>query len=187
MSPLLRFEDVTVSRGGRVLFESLNLQVAPGETLQIAGPNGSGKSSLLRVAACLLRHERGTVARSPLSLADDNLALDRELPLGRALRFWANPVGEALEALGLAGLAEIPVRLLSSGQAKRATLARVAASGTPLWLLDEPLNGLDAEGGDRLERLVRAHLATGGAVVVASHQALPGKWQRLELGQEQGS
>ena len=79
------------------------------------------------------------------------------------------------------------MRLLSSGQAKRATLARVAASGTPLWLLDEPLNGLDAAGIEQLDRMVRAHLATGGAVLAASHQPLPGEWRRLELGQEESS
>jgi heme exporter protein A len=75
------------------------------------------------------------------------------------------------------------VRLLSSGQLKRATLARVAASGAPLWLLDEPLNGLDADGAGRLPRVIDAHLAAGGAVVAASHQLLAGKWRMLELGQ----
>ena len=185
MIALLRFEGVTVSRGGRILFELLDLELAPGEALQVAGPNGSGKSSLLRVAAGLLRAVRGTVDRAPLSLADDNLALDRELPLRRALRFWVNPVDEALEVVGRGDLAVVPVRLLSSGLAKRATLARVAASGNPLWLLDEPLNGLDAAGIDQLDRMVRAHLATGGAVLAASHQPLPGEWRRLELGQEE--
>ena len=63
------------------------------------------------------------------------------------MRFWGDrDVDAAMDALGLATLADVPVRLLSSGQAKRATLARVAASGAPLWLLDEPFNGLDADG-----------------------------------------
>jgi heme exporter protein A len=183
VSPLLRFEGATLRRGGRLLFERLDLLVSPGDSVQIGGPNGSGKSSLIRLAAGLLQAERGTVERAPLSLADDNLALDRELPLGRALSFWASPIDEALDDLGLADLAHVPVRLLSSGQAKRATLARVAASATPLWLLDEPLNGLDSEGSERLARVVRAHVATGGAVLAASHQPLPGYWRRVELGQ----
>ena len=182
MSALLRFEDVALSRGGRLLFEGLDLALGPGEALQVAGPNGSGKSSLIRLAAGLLRQQRGRVERSPLALADDHLALDRELPLGRALRFWSAGVDEPLDALGIAQLADVPVRLLSSGQAKRATLARVAASGVPLWLLDEPLNALDADGAARLLQLVARHLAAGGAVVAASHQPLAGEWQRLELG-----
>jgi heme exporter protein A len=87
-----------------------------------------------------------------------------------------------MEALGIAQLEDVPVRLLSSGQAKRATLARVAASHAPLWLLDEPLNALDADGAERLASIISAHLAAGGAVLAASHQPLPGVWRRLELG-----
>jgi heme exporter protein A len=180
---LLRFKGVTLRRGGRLLFKGMDLELAPGEMLHVAGPNGSGKSSLIRLAAGLLQAERGIVERAPLSLADDHLALDRELPLRRALSLWVNPIDEAIAALGLAELAQVPVRLLSSGQAKRAALARVAASATPLWLLDEPLNGLDSEGAEQLARVVKAHIATGGAVLAASHQPLPGKWRMLELGQ----
>ena len=173
MNALLRFEGVALRRGGRLLFEGLDLAVRPDDALQVAGPNGSGKSSLIRLAAGLLRAERGRVERSRLALADDALALDRELPLRRALDFWGGNVNEAMERLGLSDLAQVPVRLLSSGQQKRATLARVAASGAPLWLLDEPLNALDTEGAERLGRLIDDHRAAGGAVIAAS--------QRLEL------
>jgi heme exporter protein A len=178
---LLRFEKVALRRGGRLLFEDLDLVIGPGEAVQVAGPNGSGKSSLIRLAAGLLQPERGRVERSPPALADDNLALDRELPLGRALGFWGASPEAAMDALAVRFLAAVPVRLLSSGQLKRATLARVAASGAPLWLLDEPLNGLDPEGVERLGMLVARHLASGGAVLAASHQPLAGDWRRLEL------
>jgi heme exporter protein A len=179
---LLRFEDVALRRGGRLLFEGLSFEIAPGERLQVSGPNGSGKSSLIRLAAGLLRAERGSVERCALALADDGVALDRELPLGRALQFWNTSPEKAMDALGLAHLGLVPVRLLSSGQLKRATLARVAASGAPLWLLDEPLNALDADGAKKLGSLVERHLETGGAVLAASHQKLGGEWRKLELG-----
>jgi heme exporter protein A len=182
VSALLRFEGVSLRRGGRLLFEGLDLELGGGEALQVAGPNGSGKSSLIRLAAGLLRAEKGRVERSRLALADDALALDRELPVARALGFWSAAVDAPMEGLGIAHLADVPVRLLSSGQAKRATIARVAASGAPLWLLDEPLNALDADGAERVNGLINAHLASGGAVVAASHQPLPGEWRRLELG-----
>ena len=181
MKPLLSFEDVTLKRGGRLLFESLNFELNPGERLQVAGPNGSGKSSLLRLAAGLLRADRGRVDRTRLALADDAAALDRELPLGQALQFWNHAPEGAMEALGLAHLVLVPVRLLSSGQLKRATLARVAASSAPLWLLDEPLNALDIDGAKRLGWLVERHLETGGAVLAASHQKLGGEWRKIEL------
>lgn len=181
MTALLHLENITLRRGGRLLFEDFDLELGPGEALQIVGPNGSGKSSLIRLAAGLLRAERGRVQQSPLALADDNLALDRELPLGHALSFWGGAVEEAMNDLGIGHLAAVPVRLLSSGQMKRATLARVVASGAPLWLLDEPLNALDADGSDRLSRLVQKQLAGGGAALVASHQALSGNWRLLEL------
>ncbi|HEX5239287.1 MAG TPA: heme ABC exporter ATP-binding protein CcmA [Sphingomicrobium sp.] len=182
MSPLLRFDAVTLRRGGRLLFEDLDLKVAAGEALQVAGPNGSGKSSLLRLAAGLLRAECGGTYRSAVALADDSIALDRELPLTQALRFWSPKADEALQRVGLAELAAVPVRLLSSGQLKRATLARVAASGAPLWLLDEPLNGLDSEGAERLAQLVEQHRGSGGAVLAASHLVLSGEWRRIDLG-----
>ena len=179
---LLRFESVACHRGGRMLFQDMSFELLPGEALHLSGPNGSGKSSLIRLAAGLLRAEQGRVDRGPLALADDALALDRELPLARALRFWDGRVDEAMEAMGLAHLAAVPVRLLSTGQAKRATLARVAASCAPLWLLDEPLNGLDADGVKQLDALIVEHLANGGAVLAASHGRLGGTWSRLELG-----
>jgi heme exporter protein A len=185
VKPLLCFEAVALRRGGRLLFEAFDLALGPGDALQVAGPNGSGKSSLIRLAAGLLRPESGTVQRTSLALADEHVALDRELPLGRALDFWSRLAG--LDSLGLAHLADVPVRLLSSGQLKRATLARVAASGAPLWLLDEPLNGLDRDGAERLTALIASHRAAGGAVLAASHQPLPGEWRVLELGQREAA
>ena len=181
MTALLRFEGVTLRRGGRLLFEDLNLELAAGERLQITGPNGSGKSSLIRLAAGFLREERGRIQRSQFALADEHLALDRELSLRSALRFWAKEVDETMDALGLEQLAELPVRLLSSGQAKRAALARVAASGAPLWLLDEPFNTLDTDSFSRFQRLMDNHCATGGAVLAASHLRLTRDCPRLDL------
>ena len=178
---LLRFEQVTLRRGGRTLFEGLDLALGAGECLRVSGPNGSGKSSLIRLAAGLLRAETGQVERSRLALADDHVALDRELPLRRALGFWGG-AGDAMAAFGIAHLADVPVRLLSSGQIKRATLARVAGSGAPLWLLDEPLNALDTDAAERLSVAIGRRLSLGGAVLAASHQPLPGDWPVVELG-----
>lgn len=183
MTPLLKGEGLALVRGGRLLFEGLDLELGPGEALHVLGPNGSGKSSLIRLIAGLLKPGAGRLIRAEAALADEGLAFDRELPLGRALAFWAGPkLTQALTMFELEPLARVPVRLLSTGQAKRARLARVVASGAPLWLLDEPLNGLDRKGIAELDRAVTAHRASGGAVLAASHLPLGGEWQSLELG-----
>ena len=183
MSTLLRFDAVACVRGERLLFDGINLELGPGEAVHVTGPNGSGKSSLIRLAASLLRPAAGRIERGgPAALADEHLALDRELPLARALRFWNGAIDEAMEAMGIAHLAAVPVRLLSTGQARRARLARVIAAKASVWLLDEPLNGLDADGAERLADAIARHRATGGAVVAASHQPLGPGWRQLELG-----
>ena len=173
---LLRLDGVACRRGGRLLFEELSLALARGEAAVVTGPNGSGKSSLLRLVAGLLLPAAGEVEAASVTLADDRLALDERRRLGDALRFWARLDGgdadAALAAMGLDHLADAPVRILSTGQRKRATLARVIAGGASLWLLDEPANGLDAEGLERLGAAMAAHRAAGGAILAATHQPL---------------
>jgi heme exporter protein A len=182
VSLLLRVEGAALVRGGRLLFDRLDLALAAGEAAHVTGPNGSGKSSLMRMVAGLLAPSAGRIERVAAALADDGLALDRELPLGRALRFWGGPrLDEALDAFDLTRLADVPVRLLSTGQAQRARLARVMASGAPLWLLDEAHSGLDRDGVGRLDAAIAAHRAGGGAVLAASHVALAGAWREVAL------
>lgn len=185
---LLALRGIACDRGGRRLFEGLDLGLEPGGAALVTGPNGAGKSSLIRLAAGLLRASAGEVERNaPTALADEGLALDPKPSLAEALAFWArldgaDPAG-AMAAMGLTPLADVPVRMLSTGQRRRAALARVMASGASLWLLDEPANGLDGDGEARLEAAMAAHRAGGGAVLAASHQplALPGA-ARVMLG-----
>jgi heme exporter protein A len=173
---LLLLDHVACLRGGRLLFEGLSLTLDAGEAALTRGPNGVGKSSLIRLAAGLLRAAAGRVERAEAALADEHLALDERQPLAKALAFWARDPAPGIAAMAIAHLAEVPVHMLSTGQRKRAALARVVASGAPLWLLDEPGNGLDAEGLERLEAAMAAHRAAGGAILAATHQplALPG-------------
>lgn len=175
--PLLQLSDVACVRGGRLLFEHLSLGLGAGDAMLVTGPNGSGKSSLLRLAAGLLRPASGRVERGGrVALADDLTALDARLGLARALGFWAEMDGAspepAMAAVGLDGLTDVPVAMLSTGQRKRAALARVIASGAPLWLLDEPGNGLDADSLLMLAAAMAEHRRNGGAILAASHQPI---------------
>ncbi len=180
MTASLAFSNLACVRGGRVLFKGLNATLGRGDALLLTGPNGVGKSSLLRLIAGLLPAYAGTLTfEGRLALSDENPALDPRLPLAKALGYWAGmdgtgpmAVSAALEALDMTRLAEVPVRLLSTGQRRRANLARVLASGADIWLLDEPGNGLDTASLALLERAIAAHRAKGGIVVVASHQPL---------------
>ena len=146
-----------------------------GGALPVAGPNGGGKTSLRRMLAGLLAAYHGHVEHEgALALSDERPALDPHQPLGDALAFWreVDRAGESRADFGLEDLLDVPMRYLSTGQRKRAALARLAASAARIWLLDEPLNGLDTHWGASAQAANEAHRALGGIAVIASHQPL---------------
>ena len=179
-SQILETDGLFKRYGKRWVVSDVALEVHKGEIVGLLGPNGAGKSSLIRVAAGLLRAAAGTVTRHErCALIDEAAALDAELPLRRALDVWARIDGidgpmtqRAMEAMALGALAEVPVSMLSTGQRKRAAMARVIGSAAPIWMLDEPANGMDDAARTRLVAAITAHRANGGAVLLASHFAL---------------
>jgi heme exporter protein A len=182
--------DLACRRGERLLFRGLSFELREGEALQVVGPNGAGKSSLIRILAGLLRPYAGTVERNrQAALLDERLALDGDLPLGRAFAFWERIDGGgygpgSLKLAGLESLLDVPVRFLSisTGQRKRAATLVSNTRSAGLWLLDEPLNGLDTQAAADFQDRVASYLAQGGMAVIASHQPfdLPGL-KRLAL------
>ncbi len=175
---LLVAQELACKRGTRLLWHGVDFSLVTGGALHIVGANGIGKSSLLRIIAGLLPAMAGRVkCEGGVALLDENPALDRDRTLAGALGFWADVDGQsgvdaALDAVGMAALADVPVRYFSTGQRKRAALARLLVQNAPIWLLDEPSNGLDHSGVTMLEALIEAHRAGGGCALIASHQPL---------------
>jgi len=178
MQARLTATDLACRRGERLLFRGLSLDLSAGDVLHVTGENGTGKTSLLRILAGLLSPYSGEVSHEgAIGMLDERPALDPDQPLGEALRFWQQVYGsadpaETIAAMELVPLQEVPVRYLSTGQRKRAAMARLLCQQAPIWLLDEPLSGLDDRAQARIAETVSAHAAAGGIVVLASHQPI---------------
>lgn len=187
---LLQARDLAAFRGERLVFEGISFQIAPGGALLLMGPNGAGKSTLLRLVAGLLAPGAGTLLWAGVPALVDRAAWAEQivylghqdavkmaLSVEENLRFFARhadrPISAALGALDLARLAPLPARFLSAGQRRRLALARLLLSAAPLWLLDEPTNGLDAAAIERLGAMLATHRDKGGMVIAATHLPLP--------------
>ena len=194
----LHAKNLTLERGGRIVFRNVSLSLGKGQLMQLTGPNGSGKSSLLRLIAGLNEAQDGTITLEgggeELTIGQQAHYLAHQEPVKSALSvaenlgFWRDFLGggdvnEALAAFDLARLASYPAGLLSAGQKRRLALARLVLVPRALWLLDEPTVGLDAASLTRLTHVMERQLAQGGLIIAATHVALglePGK--RLDLG-----
>ena len=192
-------ETLTLERGGRRLFSGLSFAVGHGEAALALGPNGAGKSSLLRALAGFLPFAAG-VAR--LEGGADGLgigeqahylghsdALKTALTAHENLTFWAGALGgtasavlPALARVGLAHVADFPVRALSAGQKRRVALARLLVAPRRLWLLDEPTAALDAAAEAQFAAVMREHLDGGGLIVAATHSPLGIEGRPIRLG-----
>ncbi|MGH6684377.1 MAG: heme ABC exporter ATP-binding protein CcmA [Pseudolabrys sp.] len=182
----LKGDNLACSRGGREVFVGINFSLSGGEALLVTGRNGAGKSSLLRAIAGLVRL---TAGRLDFEGGDGDAGIGEQahylghqdaakpsLTVRENLEFWARYLGAgkegietALEAVGLAPLADLPAAYLSAGQRRRLSIARLVAVERPIWLLDEPTSSLDAPSQKRLAGQMRDHLASGGMIVAAAH------------------
>lgn len=191
----LTLDHISCERSGRLLFAGLQAELRPGWLLRVEGANGAGKTSLLRMICGLLAPRQGRILwrgqpirrlreefgaqllylGHQVALKDDLSALEN-LRASTRLNGLAVAEAAALDALataGLGGRSEVPVRLLSQGQRRRAALARLLLAGhLPLWVLDEPFNALDRDAVAWLLAVLAAQVQAGGMVVLTSHQSV---------------
>lgn len=191
MKPLLKASGLSIGRGDRVLLSGLNLSVSAGDVLHLRGHNGVGKSSLLEVLSGLRPRLEGQIEKPEpgrLHWIGHRNAMHPDLSVAENLAYWCatqavvpTDLKTALDRLGLWRLRQRPARTLSAGQKRRCALVRLILDPRPLWLLDEPLSGLDAEGVSLIGQLMLQHVSGEGAIVVTSHQPLPGRLPRVTV------
>jgi heme exporter protein A len=208
MSHALEAENLQLWRGERHVLRSVSFSLAGGECLQVRGANGAGKTTLLRAACGLLYPEAGRILWDGTDVRADLPAyharllyigheppLKRDLSALENLHFWIGvrqPVKRAalqaaLQRVGAGACSTRAVRTLSAGQRRRVALAALALLAVPLWLLDEPMTNLDADGQQLVGTLIEEQLARGGLVVAAGHHELPispDRVRHLELANE---
>lgn len=173
---ILDVKNLTCIRGGRAVFEGVTFNLSAGDSLSLTGPNGSGKSTLIRCVAGLLPPAAGDVScDGTIAYLGQTDPVKPVLTVEENVAFWAKLSGAgagveaALEIMGLEPLKDMPARFLSAGQKRRVGLARVLAIPADLWLLDEPMTGLDAAAQDIFAGQIDLHLKKGGAALVATH------------------
>ena len=189
MTLRLTIQDLSCVRGGRTVLKDISVSVGGGEALLVTGPNGIGKSTLLRLIAGLLRPDRGKIAFTGgpegVSRAEHchyfghQDGLKSALTVIENLDFWYRFYGsngpapaDALETVGLRQLADLPAGSLSAGQRRRVAFARMRLCERPVWLMDEPTSALDERAEAAMLDAMRAHYASGGILISATHLPL---------------
>jgi len=204
---MLDVQQLESIRGDRRLYRDLSFSLQDGEILYLRGHNGSGKTTLLRTLSGLMLPTAGDILWNNENITEqkdeyandllyighkngvkgdltclENLhfscALD-EIELNREMGV------SALVKMGLRGYEDLPSHVLSQGQTRRVALARLLLSRHKLWILDEPFTALDVAAVDLLQQVIRDHVATGGMVMLTTHQEVAltsGSVKEVQLG-----
>ncbi|KAA1160135.1 cytochrome c biogenesis heme-transporting ATPase CcmA [Pseudoalteromonas fuliginea] len=197
---MLHIKSVTCIKQDRCLFADLNFSLNNGQIMQLAGPNGAGKTSLLRIIAGFSAPDEGAILYQELPISKyyeeyarellfigHKTGVNTQLSAVENVSHWLQINGYSepelypiLAKLGLVGLEDVPVRMLSAGQQRRVALVRLWLSDAKLWVLDEPFTALDKSGVAFLQQRFTEHLQSGGAILLTTHQDLTTHFSNLQ-------
>ncbi|WP_108912434.1 MULTISPECIES: cytochrome c biogenesis heme-transporting ATPase CcmA [Pseudoalteromonas] len=197
---MLHIKSVTCIKQDRCLFADLNFSLNNGQIMQLAGPNGAGKTSLLRIVAGFSAPDEGAILYQELPISKyyeeyarellfigHKTGVNTQLSAVENVSHWLQINGYSepelypiLAKLGLVGLEDVPVRMLSAGQQRRVALVRLWLSDAKLWVLDEPFTALDKSGVAFLQQRFTEHLQSGGAILLTTHQDLTTHFSNLQ-------
>ena len=196
---LLEGRGIQIWRGEHLIVDDVDVCVSTGSIVQIQGSNGSGKTTLLRALIGLAEIDDGEVFWQGLSVnkARDELYasllyLGHKPGITAGLTPYENLIAlcpeltdsetsdvqvkkqvlEVLSHLGIGDRIDLPSVALSAGQQRRVSLARLQLQQATLWVLDEPLTSLDADGQRWVKQQIEQHVTQGGAVVFTTHQPI---------------
>ncbi|PHM50724.1 ABC transporter ATP-binding protein [Xenorhabdus miraniensis] len=190
---MLKVTDLCYNNGGLNILNALSFLLNAGEFLAITGENGSGKSTLLNILATVLQPTRGQILFHDRNIYHDLSRYRQQIGVSFGAPSGFYPRLNAIDNLVLfshlkgnglsraaakylvleTGLKEVdiykPYANYSLGMRQRLHLARACQAHYPLWIVDEPTNGLDSDGIDFLHSKIEKHCANNGMIICVSH------------------
>ena len=189
-TPLIQIRNLHFSYQNRPILQNFNLTIKPGQLIHLQGPNGTGKTTLIRIIAGLLNPDAGEISAQDPSLTRSEMieylpseanCLYGNMTAMENLWFWQKMRKTTVDKENILNELrrwnlhhtliqdKLLVRKFSTGMKRRLALARLNLSGTPFWLLDEPLSGLDSGGIEAFKTILTDHINQKGSCLVVSH------------------
>ena len=189
----LEVDNISCIKGDHELFSRFSFSFLSGHSYHVVGENGAGKTSFLKILCGIARPDSGSITWSESDIHQDienylpNLlyighknAVKSELSVIENISFSSNlhisktgvTLLDVIDQCELTGYEDVPCKYLSLGQTRRVAISRLLIESASIWLLDEPINGLDLKGVELFIKLVNRHTHDGGIVIFTSHQLL---------------